>query len=67
MSSTAPRCSIVSALAPAKSNAKPLPHNGHALTRVMKDVIGAGRCFPALPQLYQRTRHVLMAHQERPI
>ena len=35
--------------------------------RVMKDAIGAGRCFPALHQLDQRTRHVLMAHQERPI
>jgi len=35
--------------------------------RVMKDRIGAGRCFPALHQLYQRTRQVLMAHQERPI
>ena len=35
--------------------------------RVMQDVIGAGRCFPDLHQLYQRTRHVLMAHQERPI
>ncbi len=35
--------------------------------RVMKDAIGAGRCFPDLHQLYQRTRHVLMAHQERPI
>jgi len=33
----------------------------------MKDVIGAGRCFPDLPQLYRRTRQVLMAHQERPI
>ena len=33
----------------------------------MKDTIGAGRCFPNLPQLYQRTRQVLMAHQERPI
>ena len=48
-------------------------HCGHHLNpiegfwRVMKDVIGAGRCFPALHQLYQRTRHVLMAHQERPI
>jgi DDE superfamily endonuclease len=48
-------------------------HCGHHLNpiegfwRVMKDVIGAGRCFPDLPQLYQRTRHVLMAHQERPI
>jgi hypothetical protein len=35
--------------------------------RVLKDRIGAGRCFPALHQLYQRTRHVLIAHQERPI
>jgi len=35
--------------------------------RVMKDTIGAGRCFPDLLQLYQRTRHVLRAHQERPI
>jgi transposase len=35
--------------------------------RVMKDVIGAGRCFSALQQLYGRTRQVLMAHQERPI
>jgi hypothetical protein len=48
-------------------------HGGHHLNpiegfwRVMKDTIGAGRCFPDLPQLYQRTRRVLMAHQERPI
>jgi hypothetical protein len=35
--------------------------------RVMKEVIGAGRCFANLPLLYQRTRQVLMAHQERPI
>jgi hypothetical protein len=35
--------------------------------RVMKDAIGAGRCFPDLPQLYHRTRQVLMAHQERPM
>jgi hypothetical protein len=35
--------------------------------RVMKARIGAGRCFPDLHQLYQRTRRVLMAHQERPI
>ena len=33
----------------------------------MKDVIGAGRCFPDLHQLYRRTRQVLMAHQERPV
>jgi hypothetical protein len=48
-------------------------HCGHHLNpiegfwRVMKDTIGAGRCFPDLLQLYQRTRRVLMAHQERPI
>jgi hypothetical protein len=35
--------------------------------RVMKDTIGAGRCFSDLLQLYQRTRRVLMAYQERPI
>ena len=32
-----------------------------------QDTIGAGRCFGALQQLSQRTRRVLMAHQERPI
>jgi transposase len=48
-------------------------HCGHHLNpiegfwRVRKDTIGAGRCFPALHQLYQRTREVLMAHQARPI
>ena len=48
-------------------------HCGHHLNpiegfwRVMKDTIGAGRCFPDLRQLYQRTRQVLMAHQERHI
>ena len=48
-------------------------HWGHHLNpiegfwRVMKDAIGAGRCFRDLPALYQRTRQVLMAHQERPI
>jgi hypothetical protein len=35
--------------------------------RVRKDTIGAGRCFANLHLLYQRTRQVLMAHQERPI
>jgi hypothetical protein len=35
--------------------------------RVMKDAMGAGRCFPDLPQLSQRTRQGLMAHQERAI
>ena len=48
-------------------------HCGHHLNpiegfwRVMKDAIGAGRCFANLHLLYQRTRQVLMAHQERPI
>ena len=48
-------------------------HSGHHLNpiegfwRRMKEVIGAGRCFENLPQLYQRTRQVLIAHQERPI
>jgi transposase len=35
--------------------------------RRMKEVIGVGRCFEDLHQLYRRTRQVLMAHQERPI
>ena len=35
--------------------------------RVLKDKIGAGRCFPALQQLYWRARRVLMAHHEQPI
>jgi hypothetical protein len=48
-------------------------HCGHHLNpiegfwRVMKDAIGAGRCFRDLAHLYKRTREVLMAHQERPI
>ena len=48
-------------------------HCGHHLNpiagfwRVRKDTIGAGRGFPDLHQLYQRTRQVLMAHQERPM
>jgi len=48
-------------------------HCGHHLNpiegfwRVMKDAIGAGRCLRDLSTLYQRTRQVLMAHQERPI
>ena len=48
-------------------------HCGHHLNpiagfwRVMKEAIGAGRCFANLQRLYQRTRQVLMAHQERPI
>jgi DDE superfamily endonuclease len=47
-------------------------HCGHHLNpiegfwRVMQDAIGAGRGFADLPLLYQRTRHVLIAHQERP-
>jgi transposase len=49
------------------------PRCGHHLNpvegfwRVLKERSGAGRCFPDLQQLYQRTRRVLMAHQERPI
>ena len=42
-------------------------YNIEGFWRVMKDIIGAGRCFANLHLLYQRTRHVLMAHQERPI
>jgi transposase len=48
-------------------------HCGHHLNpiegfwRVMKDKSGAGWYFSDLSQLYQRTRRVLMAHQERPI
>jgi DDE superfamily endonuclease len=48
-------------------------HCGHHLNpiegfwRVLKDCMGAGRCFATLPLLYQRTRQVLMAHHERPI
>ena len=48
-------------------------HCGHHLNpiegfwRVMKDTIGAGRCFANLQLLYRRTRQVLMTHQERPI
>jgi transposase len=48
-------------------------HCGHHLNplegcwRVMKDRMGAGRCFPDLQQLYQRTRRVLMEQHERPI
>ena len=42
-------------------------YNIEGFWRVRKDRIGAGRCFPDLQQLYERTRQVLMAHQERPI
>jgi hypothetical protein len=42
-------------------------YNIEGFWRVMKDAIGAGRGFRDLPTLYQRTRQVLMAHQERPI
>jgi DDE superfamily endonuclease len=45
-------------------------HHRHPIEgfwRVMKDAIGAGRCCADLHLLYQRTRQVLMAHQERPI
>jgi len=49
------------------------PRCGHHLKpiegfwRGRKDRSGAGRCFPDLQPLSQRTRRVLMAHQERPI
>jgi transposase len=48
-------------------------HGGHHLNpiagvwRVMKDTIGAGRCLSDLQQRSQRTRQVLIAHQERPM
>ena len=42
-------------------------YNIEGCWRTMKDTIGAGRCFADLQLLYQRTRQVLMAHQERPI
>jgi hypothetical protein len=51
----------------------PPAHSGHHLNPIegswqqMKEVIGAGRGFADLHQLYQRTRQVLMTHQERPI
>ena len=35
--------------------------------RVRKDAMGTGRDFRDLPDLYQRTRQVLLAHQERPL
>jgi hypothetical protein len=42
-------------------------YNIEGFWRVMKDTVGAGRCFDALHQLYQRTRRVLLTHQEQPI
>ena len=48
-------------------------HDGHKLNpiegfwRVMKDALGTGRCFDTLHQLYQRTRRVLLNHQQQPI
>jgi transposase len=48
-------------------------HSGHHLNpiegfwRVLKSTVGAGRSFATLRSLYQRTRHVLMAHQQKPI
>ena len=42
-------------------------YNIEGVWRVLKDAIGAGRGFADLHQLHQRTRQVLMAHQERPI
>jgi len=42
-------------------------YNIEGFWRVLKDKIGAGRCFPDLQQLYWRVRRVFMAHQEQPI
>ena len=42
-------------------------YNIEGFWRVLKERISAGRCFPDLHQLYQRTRRVFMGHQERPI
>ena len=42
-------------------------YNIEGFWRVMKDTIGAGRCFANLQLLYRRIRQVLMTHQERPI
>ena len=48
-------------------------HAGHKLNpiegfwRVMKETLGAGRCFDTLHQLYQRTRRILLDHQKDPI
>ena len=42
-------------------------YNIEGVWRVLRDAMSAGWCFPDLRQLYQRTRRVLMAHQERPI
>jgi hypothetical protein len=42
-------------------------HPSEGFWRVLKDRIGAGRCFPDLQQLYQRVRRVLRDHHERPI
>ena len=42
-------------------------YNIEGFWRVLKDRIGAGRCFPDLQQLYGHVRRVLMAHQEQPI
>ena len=46
---------------------------GHTLNpmegfwRPTKGAIGSGRCFADIQGLYQRTRHVLLAHKEHPI
>ena len=42
-------------------------YNIEGFWRVLKDAMGAGRCWRGRATLYQRTRQVLMAHQERPI
>ena len=52
-------------LLPARAGHKLNPIEG--FWRVMKGTIGAGRCFDTLQCLYQRTRRVLLTHQEQPI
>lgn len=52
-------------LLPARAGHKLNPIEG--FWRVMKEALGAGRCFDDLQQLYQRTRRVLLNHQADPI
>jgi len=59
-------CVLWSRAAAEKQGVQDLLENS-ATVSVMKDTIGAGRCFADLRLLYKRTRQVLMAHQERPI
>lgn len=52
-------------LLPARAGHKLNPIEG--CWRVMKEALGAGRCFDDIQQLYQRTRRVLLNHQADPI